>query len=198
VGKGIFSALSLVDCSHQFSWPRRMANGEYYQVCVLCGDRYGYDWQSMRRTGRLDSADPVPEEKAASKWRPRARRVKVQGMVRFREIGEPNWRDGELINISKTGVLFVAEGALDYGATVEIELEMPAEISGTKGARVRADAQLVRVTERDGRHIMAAHVFDYIFLERFGSFRPAKAKSPAQAHNTDHKFAPGCRTRRTR
>ena len=44
-------------CRHRFSWPRVGANGSHYQICLLCGDAYEYDWQTMQRTDRLLAAD---------------------------------------------------------------------------------------------------------------------------------------------
>lgn len=40
-------------CSHHFSWPRLGDNGRHYQVCIICGVAYEYDWEGMRRTHRL-------------------------------------------------------------------------------------------------------------------------------------------------
>jgi hypothetical protein len=40
-------------CSHQFTWPRLSANGKHYQICLLCGNEYEYDWNRMQRTNRL-------------------------------------------------------------------------------------------------------------------------------------------------
>jgi hypothetical protein len=40
-------------CAHRFSWPRIDANGCHYQICLLCGTAYEYDWTIMRRTRRL-------------------------------------------------------------------------------------------------------------------------------------------------
>ncbi len=40
-------------CSHRFSWPHTGVYGQYYQVCLVCGAAYEYDWTTMRRTGRL-------------------------------------------------------------------------------------------------------------------------------------------------
>jgi hypothetical protein len=40
-------------CSHRFSWPRIDADGGHYQICLLCGTAYEYDWTRMRRTARL-------------------------------------------------------------------------------------------------------------------------------------------------
>ena len=44
-------------CPHRFSWPRSGSHGEDYQVCLICGTSYAYDWSSMRRTRRLDTPD---------------------------------------------------------------------------------------------------------------------------------------------
>lgn len=45
-------------CRHRFSWPHTGIHGQYYQVCLICGSAYEYDWAAMRRTRRLsDSPD---------------------------------------------------------------------------------------------------------------------------------------------
>ena len=49
-------------CRHQFSWPHSGVYGQDYQVCVLCGTVYEYDWVTMRRTRRLASAVIGPSE----------------------------------------------------------------------------------------------------------------------------------------
>src|SRR5438874_2204631 len=36
----IMDVLMLGRCSHEFAWPRRAANGEYYQVCLQCAAAY--------------------------------------------------------------------------------------------------------------------------------------------------------------
>jgi hypothetical protein len=54
----IMDVLMLGRCSHEFSWPRRGGDGEYYQVCLLCAAEYKYDWATMRRTQRLEHAKP--------------------------------------------------------------------------------------------------------------------------------------------
>jgi len=64
-------------CSHEFSWPRRAANGEYYQVCLVCASAYQYDWKTMRRGNRVDEpmADTTTVRRRSSKkqptWMPR-------------------------------------------------------------------------------------------------------------------------------
>jgi hypothetical protein len=40
----------LFGCPHRLSWPMKLPDGTYYQVCVHCGAEYGYDWERMQRT----------------------------------------------------------------------------------------------------------------------------------------------------
>jgi hypothetical protein len=40
-------------CPHRFAWPRLSAGGQHYQICVVCGTAYVYDWKKMQRTDRL-------------------------------------------------------------------------------------------------------------------------------------------------
>jgi len=51
-------------CPHQFSWPHSGAHGQDYQVCLLCGVAYNYDWTTMQRTSRLAR----PGDVELSKW----------------------------------------------------------------------------------------------------------------------------------
>ncbi len=52
--------LPIIDqCAHQFVWPRRSADGRYYQVCRICEAEYEYDWESMQRLQQED--DTVAE-----------------------------------------------------------------------------------------------------------------------------------------
>ena len=53
--RSYWTVLMLGLCSHEFCWPRRAADGHYYQVCLLCGAKYEYDWKSMQRMERMDS-----------------------------------------------------------------------------------------------------------------------------------------------
>jgi hypothetical protein len=40
-------------CPHRFSWPHSGVHGRDYQVCLICGATYEYDWTTMRRTGQV-------------------------------------------------------------------------------------------------------------------------------------------------
>ena len=39
-------------CTHRFGWPRIDDDGRHYQICLLCGSAYEYDWATMSRTNR--------------------------------------------------------------------------------------------------------------------------------------------------
>ena len=58
----LMDVLMLGRCSHEFSWPRRAADGHYYQVCLLCAAEYKYDWKTMKRIKRVDSAPEATAE----------------------------------------------------------------------------------------------------------------------------------------
>ena len=49
-------------CPHQLSWPHSGVHGQDYQVCLICGATYEYDWTTMRRTGRLAASDETRKE----------------------------------------------------------------------------------------------------------------------------------------
>ena len=53
----LLTRLSAMFCRHQFSWPHTGAQGQDYQVCLVCGAAYGFDCKTMRRTGRLAATD---------------------------------------------------------------------------------------------------------------------------------------------
>ena len=55
-----------VFCRHQFTWPHSGVCGQDYQVCLLCGAVYEYDWGTMRRTRRRASPSLGQEELKSS------------------------------------------------------------------------------------------------------------------------------------
>src|SRR5258706_11455822 len=83
----IMDVLMLGRCSHEFAWPRRAANGGYYQVCLQCAAAYQYDRKTMRRGNREET--PVAEatrgrRRSTSKqptWGPLAPSLKPDGPI---------------------------------------------------------------------------------------------------------------------
>ncbi len=162
----------LFGCPHQFSWPRRDASGQYYQVCLRCGAEYGYDWSTMRRTDRreiTDSGAPQPSTRrpghTCSSWKPRARRLTVELPLQYRQRGTTTWQRGTVRNISRSGVMFEAGQLLPSKAKLEMIFQMPAEISGQKGSRVLCSGVVVRtIAAEDNTGKIAASIAGYEFL----------------------------------
>jgi hypothetical protein len=115
----------------------------------------------MQRTGRLAplemgktrkslrkcSGNVLSAEEPAVKgpsWRPRERRLRFETTVLYRCPGETEWRRGRSINISRSGLLFRAEGDIPVGTALELLLEMPAEITGQPGEQVTCQAKVAR------------------------------------------------------
>jgi hypothetical protein len=170
----LMDVLRLGRCSHEFSWPRRAADGHYYQVCLLCAAEYKYDWATMRRTERVPvtTAEPGtrrrPREKKPS-WVPRARRLKLNIPLRYRVKSLSTWSEGTILNLSQSGVLFDGPAELPVNALVEMVFEMPEEISGQKNSQVLCQGRIIRAKEADKNNLgsgLAASILDYKFLHQ--------------------------------
>jgi PilZ domain-containing protein len=177
----IMEVLMLGHCSHEFSWPRRSSDGDYYQVCMLCAAEYKYDWATMRRTERVKHAQPETgirrshtREKRAT-WIPRARRLKLDVPLRYRVNNTSTWYEGVIENLSQTGLLFYGPQPLPVNALIEMVFEMPEEISGQKNRSVLCQGRVIRAKEKlakekqaeekDGeRSFLAASIVDYKFI----------------------------------
>jgi hypothetical protein len=180
MGSRILDLLRLGRCSHEFSWPRRWPDGEYYQVCLLCGEEYKYDWKTMSRQervaeGRRVQAPPragARQGRACSRkkaaWSPRARRFKLYDKdMKYREVGTSAWHPGTVENVSQTGVLFLANELLPDNAEVELILKMPREITGLERSQVIARGMVVRSVPPEnakGKPAIAAGIWDYRVL----------------------------------
>ena len=170
----LMDVLMLGRCSHEFSWPRRAANGEYYQVCLLCASAYQYDWKTMRRGSRVEH--PVAETTAVHRrsgqkkptWIPRARRLKLNSPIRYRGKNLSTWYEGVMQNISQSGVMFHGPQQLPANALVDLIFEMPEEISGQKNSNVLCQGRLIRVKDAvdntEDAFGLAASILDYKFL----------------------------------
>lgn len=140
-------------CRHQFSWPRRAEDGDYYQLCVHCGVKYRYDWGKMRRVARLAEDEPAEQNhsllrKCGKKiaWTPRERRLRHRVPLHFRVPGTDAWVEAECENISRTGVLFRSPIGIQIDAHLEFTLEMPRELTGDAPAEVRCVGTVCRVS----------------------------------------------------
>ena len=172
----ILDVLMLGRCSHEFSWPRRDADGHYYQVCLLCATEYKYDWKTMRRTERVERSESEPPAttrrgRHAKKptWVPRARRLKLDSPVRYRVKNLGTWYEGTIDNLSQSGVLFRGPEQLPENTLVEMVFEMPEEISGQKNSNVLCQGRIIRGKSAhpgDEKTGLAASILDYKFLHQ--------------------------------
>ena len=151
-----------------------VADGDYYQVCLLCAAEYKYDWTTMRRTQRVEHAKPEnsirrshTREKRPS-WVPRARRLKLDIPLRYRVNKTSTWYEGIIENISQSGVLFNGPQQLPVNALIEMVFEMPEEISGQKNSNVVCQGRVMRSKdapeESTKATVLAASIVDYKFI----------------------------------
>ncbi len=177
----LLDVLMLGRCSHEFSWPRRGSDGDFYQVCLVCAAEYKYDWKTMRRTERVEHA---PAQGAAESthsrrrsthprkptWVPRARRLKLDTPVRYRVKNLGGWHEGIIQNLSQSGVLLQGPQRFPDNTLVEMVFEMPEEISGQKNSTVLCQGRIIRTREtREAQDSpentsLAASILDYKFV----------------------------------
>ena len=170
----LLDVLLLGRCSHEFSWPRRASDGEFYQVCLVCAAEYKYDWATMRRTERVkpetgDEASAPKRRQHARKptWVPRARRIKMDAAARYRVKNLGSWSEGVIQNLSQSGVLPKGPQKFPENTLVELVFEMPEEISGQKNSRVLCQGRIIRMKsarEEGPEHEFAASILDYKFI----------------------------------
>ena len=98
----------------------------------------------------------------------RAQRFALQLPLKYRRLGEQNWRVGTTENISRSGLLFRAEEALLPKVQLEINLVLPAEIAGLTAAEVVCRGEVVRMVESGSPSVtpaLAAKILQYHFQQ---------------------------------
>ena len=194
MGSKLLDLFRLGRCSHEFSWPRRWPDGQYYQVCLICGDEYRYDWSTMSRLERVTLKDESRERQRLARqgracsakkpsWSPRARRIKLNDQeMKYRVVGARSWERGSVVNVSQTGLLFRAAEVLPENTELEMILEMPREITGQEHSQVIARGFVVRATPAENeksKPSVAAGIWDYRILH-------GKGENPAALTLTDN------------
>jgi len=74
----------------------------------------------------------------------RAQRFNLHLPLKYRQVGEQDWRTGTTENISRSGMLFQAEEMIPANAQLEINLVLPVEIAGLSAAEVVCRGEVVR------------------------------------------------------
>jgi hypothetical protein len=90
----------------------------------------------------------------------RAARFIMETPVRYRIVGDIDWRQGQTENISRSGVLFRVERALVPSASIEMRLALPVTLAGEAAASIVC---LGRVVREGKAFTMAARILEYHF-----------------------------------
>ena len=96
----------------------------------------------------------------------RARRFNLHLPLRYRPLGEKDWRPGTTENISRSGLLFLAQELLEPSAQLEINLVLPTEIAGLSATEVVCRGEIVRSVGPQGSELapaLAAKILQYHF-----------------------------------
>jgi PAS domain S-box-containing protein len=96
----------------------------------------------------------------------RAPRFQLQLPLKYRRLDEERWHEGETRNISRSGLLFDAEDALQPSIQLEINLVLPAEIAGLSPTEVICRGEIVRTVKAAGEEMppaLAAKILQYHF-----------------------------------
>ncbi|HEY1270346.1 MAG TPA: ATP-binding protein [Terriglobales bacterium] len=96
----------------------------------------------------------------------RAQRFNLSLPLRYRLLGEEDWKKGLTENISRSGLLFRAEELLETNAQLEISLVLPPEIAGLSAAEVVCRGEIVRSVQPSDTKLspaLAAKIIQYHF-----------------------------------
>jgi len=87
--------------------------------------------------------------------------------VRFRPLDEINWREGEIEDISRSGIRFHTAQPVDLNTRIEFMFDLPVEMGGEAGAHVVCVGEITRVippSAPDQWPVLAASIGDYHFV----------------------------------
>jgi len=97
----------------------------------------------------------------------RAQRFAIAMPIQYRPLSDLTWLDGQVENISRSGVLFRAERVMDVATLLQMRFELPAEFGGQTGALVVCRGEVVRTLlppTEDAPQRLAARILDYRFV----------------------------------
>jgi PilZ domain len=76
---------------------------------------------------------------------PRADRFQMALPVRYRRLTEESWREGQIENISGSGILFRAGAPLELAAKIELAFSLPSSDPHEPAASIHCKAEVVRL-----------------------------------------------------
>ena len=135
-------------------WPRRAADGQFYELfCSVplntntTGPPCGAPSASSRKQARAVASPKRRQHVRKPTWVPRARRIKMDAVVRYRVKNLGSWTEGIIENLSQSGVLLKGAQRFPENTLVEMVFEMPEEISGQKNSKVLCQGRVIRMKD---------------------------------------------------
>jgi PilZ domain len=104
--------------------------------------------------------------------RQRAQRFPIQTALRYRRVGEGEWRQGTMINISESGVLFETDHSAWPNTALEIRFNLCLGVSGEVAAHVVCQGLIARVVSEPGGARATALA---VRITKFDFVRPGQA-----------------------
>ena len=80
----------------------------------------------------------------------RAQRFAIQTVLHYRRVGEAEWRQATMVNISESGVLFETDHAAWPNSAVEMRFSLGAGVSSGWAAQVVCFGMIVRAIGKPG------------------------------------------------
>ncbi len=93
----------------------------------------------------------------------RAQRYVTLMSMLYRAAGDPTWHQGRIENVSRTGVLFLAEDLMKPETSIEMVLKLPIEIAGDTAGTAMCSGRIIRAVapaSLDARPALAATILD--------------------------------------
>ena len=122
--------------------------------------------QEAQMSARLVQHIPVARARTKVSSPFRATRFDLHLPLKYRLVGEHDWREGTTENISRSGMLFRAEEFVAPNAQLEINLVLPPEIAGLAAAEVVCRGEVVRTVDSESATVsptLAAKILQYHF-----------------------------------
>jgi PilZ domain len=99
----------------------------------------------------------------------RAQRFNLHVPLKYRLVGQIDWREGSTENISRSGMLFRAQELIPLHSQLDINLVLPSQIAGLAATEVVCLGEVVRALERDQfttSPALAARILRYQFQHK--------------------------------
>jgi hypothetical protein len=101
----------------------------------------------------------LSDESTSPRLSTRAQRYAVSGVVHYRRPDTPEWRQGTIVNVSQSGVLFTVDETVEPGEALELSLELTSPLHAT--------AVIARKDATGGGRLVAAKFDAFYFFESF-------------------------------